>query len=398
MRAKLASFPGVNISFTQPIAMRVDELVSGVKSDVAVKIFGDDLDQLTKTGAQVAQAIRGVAGAREVAVEQVQGQTYLNITIDRRALARYGSSVGHVQELIEAAIGGRAVGSVIEGQRRFDILVRLPEARRGSVEAIRDLLIDTADGQLVPLSQVARIALEEGPAQVSREQGQRRIVVESNLVGRDIGSFVADAQRAIASQVKLPPSYFLKWSGQFEQQERAMGRLALVVPIAILLIGVLLYTAFRSVRQAVLIMGVLPLAVVGGVAALYLRGLHLSVSAAIGFIALFGIAVLNGVVLVSTINRERLTARDAAEAAIAGAVTRLRPVLMTALVASFGFIPMALSTGAGAEIQRPLATVVIGGLFSATLLTLLVLPIAYAWLESNRPAPEHEGPVKTLDW
>jgi cobalt-zinc-cadmium resistance protein CzcA len=388
----------VNISFTQPIAMRVDELVSGVKSDVAVKIFGDDLDQLTKTGAQVAQAIRGVAGAREVAVEQVQGQTYLNITIDRRALARYGSSVGHVQELIEAAIGGRAVGSVIEGQRRFDILVRLPEARRGSVEAIRDLLIDTADGQLVPLSQVARIALEEGPAQVSREQGQRRIVVESNLVGRDIGSFVADAQRAIASQVKLPPSYFLKWSGQFEQQERAMGRLALVVPIAILLIGVLLYTAFRSVRQAVLIMGVLPLAVVGGVAALYLRGLHLSVSAAIGFIALFGIAVLNGVVLVSTINRERLTARDAAEAAIAGAVTRLRPVLMTALVASFGFIPMALSTGAGAEIQRPLATVVIGGLFSATLLTLLVLPIAYAWLESNRPAPEHEGPVKTLDW
>lgn len=396
MRKKLAGFPGVNISFTQPIAMRVDELVSGVKSDIAVKIFGDDLDLLAKSGAQVAQAIRDVPGSREVAVEQIQGQTYLNIRIDRRALARYGSSVGHVQELIEAAIGGRAVSSVIEGQRRFDIVVRLPEARRGSVEAIRDLLIDTADGQLVPLSQVARVALEEGPAQVSREQGQRRIVVEANLVGRDIASFVADAKVVIAERVKLPPTYFLRWSGQFEQQERAMARLAIVVPIAIMLIAVLLYTAFRSVRQAALIMGVLPLAIVGGVAALWLRGLHLSVSAAIGFIALFGIVVLNGVVLVSTINRTRLTTPDAAEAAISGAVTRLRPVLMTALVASFGFIPMALSTGAGAEIQRPLATVVIGGLFTATLLTLLVLPIAYAWMEARRapPGPESAG---TLD-
>ncbi len=397
MREKLAPLPGVNVSFTQPIAMRVDELVSGVKSDVAVKIFGDDLEVLARTGAQVAAAVRTVPGAREVSVEQVQGQTYLNIKIDRKALARYGSSVGHVQELIEAAIGGRAVGQVIEGQRRFDILVRLPAARRDTVEAIRDLMIDTADGGLVPLSQVARIALEEGPAQVSRERGQRRIVVEANLSGRDMGSFVAAAKAAIAERVTIPPAYFVQWSGQFEHQERAMGRLAVVVPIAIGLIAVLLYSAFRSIRQAVLIMGVLPLATVGGVLALQLRGLHLSVSAAIGFIALFGIAVLNGVVLVSTINRERQEGAAAADAAVNGAVTRLRPVLMTALVASFGFIPMALSTGAGAEIQRPLATVVIGGLVTATLLTLIVLPIAYAWLErgAEPPVPEPSGPA---DW
>ena len=384
MRAKLAPLPGVNVSFTQPIAMRVDELTSGVKSDVAVKIFGEDLEVLARAGAQVASVLQAVPGAREVAVEQVQGQTYLNIDIDRKALARYGSSVAHVQELIEAAIGGRAVGQVIEGQRRFDILVRLPAARRDTVEAIRDLLIDTADGQLVPLSQVADIRLEEGPAQVSRERGQRRIVVEANLVGRDVGSFVADAKRAIAERVALPPAYFLQWSGQFEHQERAMKRLALVVPVAIGLIAVLLFSAFGSVRQVVLIMGVLPLATVGGVLALYARGLHLSVSAAIGFIALFGIAVLNGVVLMSTINRARAEGLDAIDAAVTGAVTRLRPVLMTALVASFGFVPMALSTGAGAEIQRPLATVVIGGLVTATLLTLLVLPIVYAWFDSGR--------------
>lgn len=384
MRKRLAEIPGVNYNFTQPIAMRVDELVSGVKSDVAVKLYGEDLEVLTQTANRIAGVVQKVPGAREVNVEQVEGQTYLNIRINRQALARYGSSVSHVQELIEGAIGGRAVGQVIEGQRRFDIMVKLPEANRGSVEAIRGLLIDTPGGGMVPLSQVAEIAMEEGPAQVSREDGSRRIVVETNVVGRDIGSFVAEAKQAIKAQVDVPPNYFIAWGGQFENQERAMGRLMLVVPISILLIFLLLYTTFNSFKQALLIMLILPLATVGGVLALWVRGLHLSVSAAIGFIALFGIAVLNGIVLVSIINKLRAEGMATPEAAVEGAVTRLRPVLMTALVASLGFIPMALSTGAGAEIQRPLATVVIGGLLTATFLTLYVLPTLYVWFERER--------------
>ncbi|MNS18093.1 Cobalt-zinc-cadmium resistance protein CzcA [compost metagenome] len=393
MRERLAEIPGVNYNFTQPIAMRVDELVSGVKSDVAVKLYGEDLDVLAQTANRIAGVVQKVPGAREVNVEQVEGQTYLNIRINRQALARYGSSVNHVQEVIEGAIGGRSVGQVIEGQRRFDIMVKLPEANRGSVEAIRNLLIDTPGGGMIPLSQVADIRMEEGPAQVSRENGSRRIVVETNVVGRDIGSFVADAKQAIQAQVDVPPNYFIDWGGQFENQERAMSRLALVVPLSILLIFFLLYTTFNSLKQALLIMLILPLATVGGVLALWVRGLHLSVSAAIGFIALFGIAVLNGIVLVSIINKLRDEGMSTPEAAVEGAVTRLRPVLMTALVASLGFVPMALSTGAGAEIQRPLATVVIGGLATATFLTLYVLPTLYVWFErdkrqAQRPAEE----------
>lgn len=388
MRKRLAEIPGINYNFTQPIAMRVDELVSGVKSDVAVKLYGEDLEVLTQTANRIAGVVQKVPGAREVNVEQVEGQTYLNIRINRQALARYGSSVSHVQELIEGAIGGRAVGQVIEGQRRFDIMVKLPEANRGSIEAIRGLLIDTPGGGMVPLSQVADIAMEEGPAQVSREDGSRRIVVEANVVGRDIGSFVAEAKQAIKAQVDVPPNYFIAWGGQFENQERAMERLMLVVPISILLIFLLLYTTFNSFKQAMLIMLILPLATVGGVLALWVRGLHLSVSAAIGFIALFGIAVLNGIVLVSIINKLRAEGMATPEAAVEGAVTRLRPVLMTALVASLGFIPMALSTGAGAEIQRPLATVVIGGLATATFLTLYVLPTLYVWFERDRKQGE----------
>lgn len=377
LRERLKSIPGVNYNFTQPIAMRVDELISGVKSDVAVKLFGDDLDVLSRTAGQIAAAIATVPGAREVNVEQVEGQTYLNVKIDRQALARYGSSVDHVQELVGAAIGGRAVGELIEGQRRFDILVKLPEEKRGSIEAIQNLLIDTPNGGTIPLDQVATIRMEEGPAQVSRENSQRRIVVEANVAGRDIGSFVADAKRAIKERVAIPPTYFTSWGGQFENQERAMGRLAIVVPLAILLIFFLLYSSFNSFKLASLILLILPLATAGGVVALGIRGLHLSVSAAIGFIALFGVAVLNGIVLVSTINRLRDAGMPAQEAAVVGATTRLRPVLMTALVASIGFLPMALSTGTGAEVQRPLATVVIGGLVSATLLTLFVLPVLY---------------------
>ncbi|MBC7541514.1 MAG: efflux RND transporter permease subunit [Candidatus Sericytochromatia bacterium] len=380
LRQRLAQIPGVNYNFTQPIAMRVDELVSGVKSDVAVKLFGEDLDVLNATANRIASVLKTVPGAREVNVEQTEGQTYLNIRINRAALARYGSSVAHVQELIEAAIGGRSVGELIEGQRRFDIVVKLPEAKRGSLEAIENLLIDTPEGGMVPLSQVATIVMEEGPAQVSREDSQRRIVVEANVADRDIGSFVAEAKRAIRKQVQIPANYFPQWGGQFENQERAMARLTIVVPLSILMIFCLLYTAFRSLKLASLVLMILPLATGGGIAALWLRGLHLSVSAAVGFIALFGIAVLNGIVLVSTINRLRAGGMPAGEAAYEGAVTRLRPVLMTALVASLGFVPMAISTGAGAEVQRPLATVVIGGLITATLLTLFVLPTVYGWL------------------
>ncbi|MNS04992.1 Cobalt-zinc-cadmium resistance protein CzcA [compost metagenome] len=384
MRERLAIIPGVNYNFTQPIAMRVDELVSGVKSDVAVKLFGEDMETLERTANQIAAAVRGVEGAREVNVEQVAGQTYLNVRIDRDAVARYGTSIEHVQELIEGAIGGLPVSQVIQGQRRFDILVKLPEASRGSIASIKQLLIDTSQGTLVPLSQVATVRTEEGPSQVSREDAQRRIVVEANVAGRDIGSFVADAKKAIAAEVTLPPNYFITWGGQFENQERAMARLAIVVPISILMIFFLLYTTFKSFKQAGLVMLILPLATVGGITALWLRGLHLSVSAAIGFIALFGIAVLNGIVLVSVINAMRAEGLVPEDAAVEGARSRLRPVLMTALVASLGFIPMAFSHGAGAEMQRPLATVVIGGLITATLLTLYVLPTLYVWFESGR--------------
>lgn len=384
LRERLAAIPGVNYNFTQPIAMRVDELVSGVKSDVAVKLFGEDLDTLASTANRIAGVVQKVRGAREVNIEQVQGQTFLNIHINRAALARYGSSVAHVQELIEAAIGGRQVGEIIEGQRRFEIMVKLPESRRGSIEAIEDLLIDTPQGGLVPLKQVAAVRLEEGPAQVSREQGQRRIVVETNVVGRDIGSFVSEARLAIKEKVRIPDTYFIEWGGQFENQERAMQRLTFVVPLSIGIIFLLLYSTFQSLRLASLVLLIRPLTTVGGVLALWIRGLHLSVSASIGFIALFGIAVLNGIVMVSTMNRLLESGLESEQAAEQGAVSRLRAVLMTALVASLGFIPMALSTGTGAEIQRPLATVVIGGLATATLLTLYVLPTLYAWIV--RPA------------
>jgi cobalt-zinc-cadmium resistance protein CzcA len=399
MRERLAEIPGVNYNFTQPIAMRVDELVSGVKSDVAVKLFGEDMETLERTANQIAGAVRDVKGAREVNVEQVAGQTYLNVRIDRDAVARYGTTIEHVQELIEGAIGGLPVSQVIEGQRRFDILVKLPESSRGSIASIKQLLIDTPQGTLVPLSQVATVRAEEGPSQVSRENAQRRIVIEANVAGRDIGSFVADAKQAIAKQVTVPPNYFITWGGQFENQERAMARLAIVVPISILMIFFLLYTTFQSLKQAGLVMLILPLATVGGITALWLRGLHLSVSAAIGFIALFGIAVLNGIVLVSVINAMRAEGLAPEDAAVEGARSRLRPVLMTALVASLGFIPMAFSHGAGAEMQRPLATVVIGGLVTATLLTLYVLPTLYVWFERGRrtkPLLASEPPMEEV--
>ncbi|HLF15505.1 MAG TPA: efflux RND transporter permease subunit [Bacteroidota bacterium] len=384
MVGELKHVPGVNFNITQPIAMRVDELVSGVKSDLAIKIFGDDLGVLKETGAAIAGIVTAVSGASDVAVEQVSGQPYLNIYIDREAIARYGLNIADVQRVIEIAIGGKAANDVFEGQVRFEMIVRYPENERGDIRSIQNTFISIPSGGTVPLSQVARVVAEEGPVQVSREFGRRRIVVECNVRGRDIGSFVADAKRAIDRSVALPPGYSITWGGQFQQQESATKRLLVVVPLSIFIIFVLLFMTFGNLKHAFLILLNLPFAMSGGIFALLVRGLHLSVSASIGFIALFGVAVLNGIVLISYINQLLREGHTLELSIIRGASDRLRPVLMTALVASFGFIPMAFSQGTGAEVQRPLATVVIGGLITSTMLTLVVLPVIYDWVERRK--------------
>lgn len=384
MVEELKHVPGINYNITQPIAMRVDELVSGVKSDIAVKLFGEDMQILKQKADQVAEVIRSVSGAEDVAVEQVSGQTYLNIYIDRHAIARYGLNVDDVQRVIEIAIGGKVATQVFEGQKRFNVLVRYPENKRGDIEAIENSQVSLPIGGTAPLSQVARIVAEEGPVQVSREYGQRRMVVECNVRGTDIGTFVAEARKKIESSVSLPAGYSITWGGQFENQQSAMRRLMIVLPLSIFIIFVLLFTTFGNLRHSMLILLNLPFALSGGIFALFIRDLHLSVSASVGFIALFGVAVLNGVVLISYINQLLKEGHDLTFAIVKGASDRLRPVLMTALVASFGFIPMALSQGTGAEVQRPLATVVIGGLITSTLLTLFVLPVLYKWVESKR--------------
>jgi heavy metal efflux system protein len=323
--------------------------------------------------------ISGVAGAADAQMEIVSGVAELHVEVKRRELARYGLNVTHVREIVETAVGGRHVADMIEGQRRFAIVVRLPERYRATPETLRDLLISAPGGERVRLAQVADVQSVRGPEVVSRENGQRRIVVQCNVRGRDLGGFVREAQDRINAELKLPPGYSLDWGGQFENQERATKRLMLVVPAAVMIIFGLLFATFGSVPQAFMILLNVPFALVGGVAALWIRGLNLNLSASIGFIALFGVAVLNGIVLVSTINRLREQGMPVGDAVIEGCSVRLRPVLMTALVASLGFVPMALATSAGAEIQRPLATVVIGGLITSTALTLLVLPVIYPW-------------------
>lgn len=375
---------GASFGFSQPIELRVTELISGVRSDIAIKLFGDDLDVLKKTADQIAAVAGKVRGAEDVKVEAVAGLPQLQIKPDRAAIARYGLNVEDVNDLIESVVAGKDVGQVYEGERRFDMVVRLKEEAGRDVEAIKNLLLLAPNGHRAPLAQVADVAVVEGPAQISREDTRRRIVVELNVRGRDIGSFVKEAQTRISEQIKLPAGYYLTWGGQFENLERASRRLLIVVPLALFLIFVLLFTTFNSARQALLIYTGIPFAVVGGVLALALRGMPFSISAGVGFIALFGVAVLNGVVMVSYINHLREEGRSVADAVREGAEIRLRPVLMTALVASLGFIPMAIATSAGAEVQRPLATVVIGGLITSTLLTLLILPMLYQWFERKR--------------
>jgi len=372
--------PGMGFSFTQPIEMRFNELVAGVRSDVAVSVFGDDLDVLQRLGGEVAAMLRRVPGAADVRADQVQGLPVLRIILDHSRAARYGIPVDDVLGAVEAIRAGRVVGVVMDGVRRYDIVVKFNLPLQADLDAIRNLPVMDPDGHPVPLAQLAEIRVEEGPAQISREFGQRRLNVEANVRGRDLESFVHEAREAIDESLKKPEGYYLEWGGAFEQLERGRSRLLVVVPIALFAIFALLYTAFGSVRSALLIFTGVPLAAVGGVLALWVRGIPFSISAGVGFIALFGVAVLNGVVMVSAIRRLQGEGRELREAVELGASERLRPVLMTALVASLGFVPMALSTSAGAEVQRPLATVVIGGLISSTLLTLVLLPTLYSWV------------------
>ena len=396
----LEQLPGNAYELSQPIQLRFNELISGVRSDFAVKLYGDDLDVMLKSANQLASAIRGVTGAADVKVEQVTGLPVLTVQPRREALARYGLPLAELQSVVSTALGGKEVGTVFEGDARYAVVVRLPESRRDDLSALERLPVSLPTGGQVPLAEVASLDISPGPNQVSREDGKRRVVVTANVRGRDLGSFVADAQAAIQN-VKIPAGYWLDYGGTFEQLESASKRLAVVVPVTLALILGLLILAFGSLKDALVIFSGVPLALTGGVLALWLRDIPLSISAGVGFIALSGVAVLNGLVMVSFIRSLMGDGRSLDDAIIEGALTRLRPVLMTALVASLGFVPMALNVGTGAEVQRPLATVVIGGIVSSTLLTLLVLPglfrIAHRREAQAKPAAQAQlTPVETL--
>lgn len=388
IRKLLEVLPGVNIVLSQPIAERVDEMVTGVRSEIAVKIFGDDLDKLRELSEQIARILRTVPGAQDIRIERLSGQQSLTIDIDRNAIARNGINVADVHELIETAVGGREVSILYEGERRFSIVVRFPQHFRDSIESIRNLLLRAPDGVTVPLYTVASINIVDGPAQVSRENAKRRVVVGSNVEGRDLGGFVAEVQERIAKEVKLPDGYFFEWGGQFENMERAMNTLSIIVPVTIAAIFFLLFMLFNSIKLAALIILVLPFASIGGVFGLFVTGEYLSVPASVGFIALWGIAVLNGVVLISYIRKLRDEGVAVREAVIRGCEQRFRPVLMTATVAMLGLVPFLFATGPGSEVQRPLAIVVIGGLITSTLLTLVVLPVLYRWFDSPPAAQQ----------
>ena len=385
--------PGVaSFGFMQPIEMRVNELIAGTRGDVAVKLFGDDLAVLAQKGEEINRVLGSIQGAVENRAEVTTGLPQLQVKPDRAAIARYGLNVEDVNDLVESIFAGKKTGEVFEGEQRFDIVLRLNEEASQTVESVRNLMLTAPNGSRVPLAQVADVSLIESAAQISRDDTRRRIVVSTNVRERDVASFVEEAKQKIEKEVQLPPGYFLKWGGAFENLERATGRLMIVVPIALFLIFVMLFSSFGSAKQALMIYTGIPFAIVGGVVALAIRGMPFSISAGVGFIALFGVAVLNGVVMVSFINHLREEGKSVLDAVKEGSMTRLRPVLMTALVASLGFIPMALATSAGAEVQRPLATVVIGGLITSTLLTLLILPTLYAWFEKD--AEDESGEEK----
>jgi cobalt-zinc-cadmium resistance protein CzcA len=405
------SVPGANYEFTQPIEMRFNELISGVRADIAVKVFGDEFDVIVPAAERIAALLRDVPGAASVTVEQTEGLPVLDVQIDRAAISRLGLNVEEVQDLVAAAVGGREAGMIFQGDRRFDLIVRLPEALRGDVMALADLPVPlpvasegsaeyastTADGfaptapAFVPLGDIATLNVTVGLNQVSRENGKRRVVVQANVRGRDIGSFVEEAQALIAALAPPPPGTYLDWGGQFENLQRARQRLLVVVPVCFFLIFLLLFTTFNSAKYALMVFLCVPLALTGGIVALWLRDMPFSISAAVGFIALSGVAVLNGLVMILFINQLREEGDDLEDAIIRGSTIRLRPVLMTALVAALGFVPMAIATGTGAEVQKPLATVVIGGIISSTLLTLVVLPAVYRMWNRPRSGIAREG-------
>ncbi|MDX2251994.1 MAG: CusA/CzcA family heavy metal efflux RND transporter [Nitrospira sp.] len=383
VRHRLEQVSGIAFGLTQPIAMRVDELVSGVLSQLAIKLFGENLDILRAKAEEIERVLRRIKSLSDLRVEQIAGLYYLRLDINRSKVARHGINVADITEVIEALGAGIGAGQVFEGQWRFPIAVRFPDERRADIESIKALWVTAPGGSRIPLQELADIHIMEGPAQISREQASRRIVIEANVVGRDLVGAVEEAQTMVANLVQLPPGYYVTWGGQFENQQRAMARLAIVVPIVIALIFLLLFLTFGNIRQVGLILLAIPFAMVGGLAALLIGGLYLSVPASVGFIALFGVAVLNGVVKISYINQLRQQGMPLDEALLSGMVLRLRPILMTALVAALGLTPLLLASGPGSEIQRPLATVVVGGLISSTLLTLIVLPVLYRWVEQR---------------
>lgn len=387
--------PGNNYEYTQPIQMRFNELISGVRSDVAVKVYGDEFETMTDTANKIAGILRSIEGAADVKVEQTTGLPMLDIVLNKDAIARYGLNVGDILDLVAAAVGGKEAGLIFEGDRRFPIVVRLPESVRQDIPALENLPVpvpheDGESGAFVPLKEVATFRLSEGPNQISRENGKRRVVVQANVRGRDIGSFVMEAQQKLDQQTKIPSGLWLDWGGQFENLQAAQSRLMIVVPACFFLIFMMLFTALGSAKQALLVFSGVPLAISGGILTLFLRDMPFSIPAAVGFIALSGIAVLNGLVMITYINDLLKQGLQTHEAIVEGALTRLRPVLMTALVASLGFVPMALATGTGAEVQKPLATVVIGGLITATLLTLIVLPALYKLFSKTKKEENYE--------
>ncbi len=387
LSAALDTIPGVAYEFTQPMEMRMDETLTGARGDLALKIFGGDLELLERLGHQAERILGSIHGASEPQLERIGGATNLEIQVNRAEAARYGLNVSDVQEVIESLFGSRQISEMVEGEQRYPIAVRLPASLRNDVNAVHTLQLKAPSGELVSLDQVADVREAAGPILINRENAQRRVLVSTNVEGRDLGSYVKEAQRRMAAELPLPPGYTLQWGGQYQNEKQAEARLAVALPLSLVIIGGLLYASFLNLRQTLLILFIVPLALVGGIAALWARGMNLNLSASIGFIALFGVAVLDGIVMVSHINNLRSGGLRMAEAVRQGAADRLRPVLITATVASLGFLPMALATSRGAEVQRPLATVVIGGLISATLLTLYVLPLLYPAF-SRGPAQE----------
>ncbi|MDO9394216.1 MAG: efflux RND transporter permease subunit, partial [Methylotenera sp.] len=380
MQAAVAKVPGNNYEFTQPIQMRFNELISGVRSDVAVKVFGDDLAQMTESAEAIANVLEKTAGSADVKVEQTTGLPILTVNIDREKIARLGVNMADIQEAVSIAMNGAHAGAVYDGDRRFDIVVRLDEAQRKDTTMLERLPIKLNINNAVTymrLGELASLDVAQGANQFSRANGKRNVVVTANVRERDIGSFVAEAKSNIAQNVTIPAGNWLEWGGTFKQLQSAANRLQIVIPLALIIVFMLLYAVFGNFKDGLIVFSGIPFALTGGVTALWLTGIPLSISAGVGFIALSGVAVLNGLVMITFINNLGIEGKAVNEAVREGALARLRPILMTALVASFGFIPMAIATGVGAEVQRPLATVVIGGILSSTLLTLLVLPLLY---------------------